>query len=382
VGRRNVDAVLDVMTAGRGVYARRQAALTAERLWNRDVVHRGWIWDWLWLQADRYALFQINLLSSYGQFLLAPDPGTTHEPRIRMVAGMSLPGDRREIVRVMAALANGARDEDLRAGAQRVLSTSGEPHILAGLEDTFVQAVRVEFWIDTTDWDAVRLLEEEALRPLWWIDSEQSPLLTAVLANPHLPRSVVCRGRPVPELALLAALRGRFDLVAHADTRDTAGLLLTTARRHGDDGRRALDGVLRFVGPGPIRERACQLAMAEVKEALNAVRTAGVLPADADVQPLFLFMTRQWDRLDALDPDWVRLRRYADALAPDDPERDRLRAVASENGRRRPCKATRRPRSSGGGGPAMGSSSGYRPGGSSTSGTGGYASGGISVHGA
>jgi len=253
VGRRYVDALLVVMTAGHGGYARRRATLAAERLWSGDAAHRGWIWDWIWRRPDSYCLYETDLLPSFGRFLLAPDPAATYEPRVRMVAGMSLPGDHAAIVRGMAALAVLARDDDLRAGALRVLSTTGDPRILAGLEAAFVRALRIGFWFGTSGLDDEEFEREELLRPLWWDDGSPSPLLTAVLANPHLPLPVGCRARPDRELVVLAALRGRHDLVAGFDTHETASLLLQVGS--GRRVRAAAEAALCSVGPGPLREQ-------------------------------------------------------------------------------------------------------------------------------
>jgi hypothetical protein len=121
------------------------------------------------------------------------------------------------------------------------------------------------------------------------------------------------------------------------------------------------------------RDHLCDLASDGHRAALRMVVDTGVVPRAKNHLIPFLFLTGQWDRYDAADPDGSRVRSFAGKLGASDRRRNRLRLVAEAAGRPPPCEAYIRPSRETRGG-------GYRPGGSAYGGTGGYASG-ISVHG-
>jgi hypothetical protein len=126
---------------------------------------------------------------------------------------------------------------------------------------------------------------------------------------------------------------------------------------------------------GPAAEELCRKAETGSRTAISTVTANGVLPADRRRTPAFLFLTRQWERYDAVDPNGRRLRAYAARLGSHDPVRTRLVEAAAAGRRPAPCEpalpywATTRPHGSG---RAYG-----------VSGSGGYsdAGGGFSVHG-
>lgn len=90
------------------------------------------------------------------------------------------------------------------------------------------------------------------------------------------------------------------------------------------------------------RDQLCRFAMYRGPTTIRTVAAeAGYLPSDDDEVVPFLYLTGQWDRYVAADPDGRRMRAYADALAPEDTARDAIRAAAAGAGRHPPCAATR-----------------------------------------
>jgi hypothetical protein len=142
-----------------------------------------------------------------------------------------------------------------------------------------------------------------------------------------------------------------------------------------DHARAACRALLRDIADGSAAEALCDRAEQGSRTAIEVVTASGLVPADERRTPVFLFLTRQWQRYDAVDPDGRRLRSHAAGLGPHNPERDRLCAAARDGNRPEPCEpalprwATARPSGSGGG--------------HGVSGSGGYADGGggFSVHG-
>nr|BFE61559.1 hypothetical protein GCM10020063_060850 [Dactylosporangium thailandense] len=87
------------------------------------------------------------------------------------------------------------------------------------------------------------------------------------------------------------------------------------------------------------REYLCTLAIHGDPDATRIVTAAGHTPKDRRDLPAFLFLTAQWQRYDATDPDGSRLRAYTARLPPWDTSRNRLRAAARRAGRPAPCDA-------------------------------------------
>jgi hypothetical protein len=112
-----------------------------------------------------------------------------------------------------------------------------------------------------------------------------------------------------------------------------------------------------------LRERLCERAADGDRTATTIVVDSGLVPTDAAMLPAFLFLTQQWTRYDALDPDGSRLQEYGRALPSWSDERTQLRRVAKRVRRPAPCaEAIQVPSTS----------SRYRPGGTAVGGTGGF----------
>lgn len=152
--------------------------------------------------------------------------------------------------------------------------------------------------------------------------------------------------------------------VRNASDEQMLWTLLTTAE--GDDAptaaRDAARRALHDLGPGPARDHLCDAATRGHGEALRAVVGAGHLPSDPEAVPAFLFLTGQWERYDAADPDGALLRAYCANVLKYEFQRDQYRTAAELAGRPSPC------------GPRPPEPPQYRPGGTGVAGTGGFTS--------
>ncbi|MDY7088383.1 MAG: hypothetical protein SYR96_25165 [Actinomycetota bacterium] len=118
---------------------------------------------------------------------------------------------------------------------------------------------------------------------------------------------------------------------------------------------------LKDLGAGDARDTVCDAAEWQDGFARRIVVEAGYVPSDPQVVPAFLYLTRQWARYDAADPDGSLLRAYVDTLQFSDFERDHLCEAAAEAGRPMPCDPRR-----------VSMPDRYRPGGTGIAGTGGF----------
>lgn len=340
---REVHPVARLLCQARDESVVRMAQTALERAWARPFNGPSAVWYGLHtVSAD-------NPCPAVVRFLLAPTPGGRYHPPVRVVA---VPDER----------------EDLCAGSHLVrwleqfseiadmLRVTDHPDLLYALDDAFIDAVR--------SGDADRL----------WAGAEPSPLLRVLLDNPHLERPPRIEsptfGLPANELAVLAILKGRHDLLRHyrgpwlvadlarAAARPLPALIVDACRQH-----------LRELGPGEGREHLCELAMDGDPEARAAAVDADYLPAAAERVPLFLFCTEQWARLDTLDPKCAQLRRHRPSYNEHDWRR--LRDTATRTGRRapKPLPLPRYRRAE------VNHPEPYRPGGTGTAGTGGYTGG-------
>ncbi|GAA0265793.1 hypothetical protein GCM10009527_072490 [Actinomadura nitritigenes] len=340
------DALLAVAFSARDPGARRRAAARIEALWDGEPERRKVIW-WLlrerltspfgrhssdhhlsgWTKvadgsagvpriswtgiwgSDSGARDQIHLPETVERFLFGPDPDCPHVPRIRLVTGLGL-GTAPEAA-LLLDLALRADDPALRSRCAAVVAETDEPHVLDALENVFSQAFG--FWVDR------RTIRGELIlgrRPeLWSDDGTPTPLLSLLLSNPHVPRPPGAESDDGTSYsAVLAALHGRFDLLADFPPGRLIHQMLTvTEDRPGTPADAACRRALRALDEGPAREILCEAAMEDAdvdNDAVAAVADAGYLPADPDLVPLFLMLTRQWERLAAGDPDGHRLRDY------------------------------------------------------------------------
>ena len=89
-----------------------------------------------------------------------------------------------------------------------MLRRTDEPSLLGALEFDFVDGLRAEL--------GLRVARQERHHRLWTDDGTPTPLLDAVLTNPHPPRPVDLPDRS-PDLAGTMVLRDRTDLIAGFD---------------------------------------------------------------------------------------------------------------------------------------------------------------------
>jgi hypothetical protein len=142
-----------------------------------------------------------------------------------------------------------------------------------------------------------------------------------------------------------------------------------------DDVTAACKAMLGDVRDGPTAELLCEEAARCSRTAIAVVTASRLVPANEDRIPAFLFMTRQWRRYEAADPDGRRLRAYIAKLNPHHRERDQLCAAARAGDRPEPCEAAW---------PSWATTSPYGSGGRhGVTGSGSYSDpgGGFSVHG-
>ncbi|GIJ76505.1 hypothetical protein SAMN05443287_10822 [Micromonospora phaseoli] len=315
--RIHLGTLVDTLFEGRDPAARWQAGRKLGRLWRRSPEHRERIWQYVW---DRYHDQasddpRIDMSPALARFLLGPDPDTRHVPPVRLVANMSSP-EGEYVAEQVVALTQSASDPRVRARITDLLARTDEPHLLTALERAFVAALTGA----RSTFSGGRLANI-GVRPLWEDDGHTpTALLTLLLGNRHLPRP------PDPDtpalLAILMVLRGRPDLVNRFDQRNLVKGLLYHLIGHDHRNARARQiawNLLHGVGPGPAREEICRLAMGidtvstaigVLAEATRIAACAGYLPADPAKEPLFLVLTRQWERVRAVDPDGRRLREY------------------------------------------------------------------------
>ncbi|MGI5328843.1 hypothetical protein [Actinomadura nitritigenes] len=336
------DALLAVALTARDPGAGRRAAARIEALWDGEPEHRKVIW-WLlrerltvpygphstdhhftgwtkmadgsadvprisgteiWRSGPR-ARDRIHLPETAERFLFGSDPDCPHVPRIRLVTGLAL-GTAAQAA-LLLDLALRADAPAVRGRCAAVVAETDEPHVLDALENVFSQAFG--FWVDR------RIIRDELIlgqRPeLWSDDGTPTPLLSLLLSNPHVPRPPGAESDDRTSYsAVLAALHGRFDLLADFPPGWLIHQMLrVTEDRPGTPADAACRRALRALDEGPAREILCQAAMEDDdSDAVAAVADAGHLPADPDLVPLFLMLTRQWERLAATDPDGHRLR--------------------------------------------------------------------------
>jgi hypothetical protein len=252
------------------------------------------------------------------RFLLDPDPESPHEPRIRLVTGLSLRTWRlsgNDVAGSIVAMAHSAPDPQIRRNLADVLSHTDQPALLAVLEDAFARALRRH-----------QRLGSRYDNLLWGEDgTAPTPLLTTVLTNPHLPRLPAAASDDTRRaLVVLMALRNRTDLLDELDGRLVAWTLLFNSACVDSPPAPLVEAcrrALRTFPPGAAREAVCALALELTRltrEAAAVAIDAGYRPADAAVVPLFLVRTRQWDELVEIDPAGERLYAYCVRSAFDD----------------------------------------------------------------
>lgn len=291
--RKTVETVCDVMRYGDDAKAQARATATVERLWAGGSPQRQWIWDHMWECIDVVlrSTYIDQPPSVFARFLFAPDP--RHESKRRLFTGLQLPGDHDRTMRLFWMVVRRTADPDLRADVVRVMSATDDPGLVTRLEEAFRSGLR-----NCLDDDLSPRYARERGDLLWKDDHPPvpTPLLEAVIANPHIPRGA--------DLPLLCLLRDRFDLLARFNQRHLVGDLLRVASMSSHHPLAELcRHALRTFGPGEARAEVCAKAMEGNWEAIQACVDAGYGPDD----PWFLLLTRQWNRFLAADPDGRRL---------------------------------------------------------------------------
>jgi hypothetical protein len=165
----------------------------------------------------------------------------------------------------------------------------------------------LERFLSTTDQPLIL----DALAARWSGDTSlpNRIVVDVTVANPHVvpPDS----GRNV----LLAVAKDRLDLIDFTRAQTADALFLGT-RLSRDDLADEYRRALRALPPGAARERLCYIASCGergVEEAVAAVIEAGYAPEGRRDRAVFLYLTEQWDRYDAVDPDGELLyAAYAD----------------------------------------------------------------------
>ncbi|MDG4830072.1 hypothetical protein O7627_12265 [Solwaraspora sp. WMMD1047] len=204
----SVGPVLRVFSGARDPRVAGIAGESLERVW-RDGGD-GWelLWRGMWSEVQTrtgagFPGYFHDLPYPLARFLLTPERDCAHRPGVRLVAALDRE-NRRRGSSAAAALDAALHSTDPRVHRELtdLLASTDQPDLLAMLEYAFVEGLRNTG--NPTGWIA----EQHAL----WTDGEPTPLLTAVLTNPHLPRRAVdiLEGR----LGVLAVLRDRADLLA------------------------------------------------------------------------------------------------------------------------------------------------------------------------
>jgi hypothetical protein len=223
-------------------------------------------------------------------------------------------------------------DPRARQDLFELLSSTDQPMLLRALDAVVERALEASYPRDHPD---------QVRRPALWTDGQPTPLMDVLLANPQLPLRPGAGRLGDVARAVLAVLKGRFDLAggsaAGPDEEATARAMLVALELPVPEtiaGR--CRELLREQAPGPGREAVCERALDGNGEARAAALDAGYLPADERAHPLFLFATEQWDRYDRADPDGSLLREYCRGgiglFA-----RENVEAVAARAGRPNPC---------------------------------------------
>jgi hypothetical protein len=207
----SIGPVLRVFSGARDPGAAGIVGEALDRVWRDGGDRRDRLWRRLWPElqtrsdAQRPAHFH-DLPYPLTRFLLTPERDCAHRPGVRLIAALDREGGHR------GSSAGEVLDAALRSTDPRVrrelmdlLATTDQPNLLATLEHGFVEGLRNTG--NPTRWIA----EQHAL----WTGGQPTPLLTAVLTNPHLPR----RGANTLEgrLGVLAVLRDRADLLSGYD---------------------------------------------------------------------------------------------------------------------------------------------------------------------
>lgn len=301
-----------------------------------------------------------DLTPAGADWLFAPVPEAVHVPRIRLVwcldadpASVPTYPAKAKLASWMVEAALLALNKPVRDRLVELLRTTDQPNLLRELEEMFSSAISTNGRYGPGD-------QVPVVGPLsLWSNGRPALLTQLLLTNPHLPLDppdttpisdrffrIAQPSRVTVPRILIAVLKGHPDPLP-ASVGDRYPNATVNALLHGADlppapasFQEECGRLLRTLPAGPVREELCErAALTDVAMARAAVLDAGYLPADEQLHPAFLFLTEQWARYDALDPDGDLLRHWcAEYSGPGaDQYRKRLAAVAASSGRPDPC---------------------------------------------
>ena len=156
------------------------------------------------------------------------------------------------------------------------------------------------------------LQNEAAIRTVcrMWIDNRQPLLEQAIIQAHYLPQAPL-------RLHLVCALKlGRID-IARQTTTDGVLDLLEACQDPDQSIRESAEKALLNLELDEAKERLCQLSIEQENSSAKEITlAAGYLPRETGQQALFLFLTRQWARYDALDFDQRLMRVINETASP------------------------------------------------------------------
>ncbi|MET7283634.1 hypothetical protein ABZS29_35730 [Kribbella sp. NPDC005582] len=226
-------------------------------------------------------------------------------------------------------------DAEARSDLAGLLSETAHPDLLGRLDKAVWEALENEKHGHPSK---VRL----------WDDGVPTDLTRIILANPNFPLPPTERQRSgqavyAPE-AIVAVLKDRLDKLADYLTPQlsyavVSGLLEAVKFPAPADFVERSRQALRNLPPGIAREQVVQAALHNQPEAIAAAADAGYAPAEERDALAFLYITRQWDRYDAADPDGSRMTAYCAKYARPyvGTYRHQIELAAQISGRPNPC---------------------------------------------
>ncbi len=229
-----------------------------------------------------------------------------------------------------------SKDAEARSDLAGLLSETTHPDLLGRLGGAVWEALENE-------------KHGQPSRVRLWDDGVPTELTRIILANPHFPLPLTDEQRSggpathAPE-AIIAVLKDRPDkfadyLIPQLSHAVVTGLLEAIELSAPADFIERCRQALRNLPPGIARERVVQAAIHNQPEAIAAAADAGYAPAEERDGLAFLYITRQWDRYDAADPDGSLMTAYcAEHARPYvDTYRRQIELAAQISGRPNPC---------------------------------------------
>ncbi|EIE99198.1 hypothetical protein [Saccharomonospora glauca] len=304
--------LLNVMLWARDERARARARAAVESAWATNDAARDELWhaSWRLLASAHFdrEWFREDRVGAVLRFLLERDPTSRYVPRVRLLA--CLPpessskrpraAEREPELAPLIRIAIGDKDFPARDALLELLCTTDHPRLLTELIQVFRKNPS---GLPNQD-------RRGNTYDLWDDNGEPRPLMRILRTNPHLTLPP-----EIPATALVFLQMGRFDRLSECDPEDLVRTLLATvAAVHQPHLNTppshimaACRRALRELTSAEAQALVCWKAIAGDAEALAAARDAGYRPFDDKLQPLFFFLTEQWDVYNCLDPDGSEL---------------------------------------------------------------------------